>query len=357
MAWQWSPTCGNGQISSIALCHKDVGNYGTGSNSNAFKSLTPVISAATASIGAWPVIDSVTGHRKPAKAFLDGHWCVRAWPGNVDQEFYPYLREEGMTTFCFYRAGLKDISVNDTNIRSDDLYTVTTYQVNWQWRANSPCYWFDEENKDLWLFASTADAQFHQNYFWGMKTHFIKDSNGKWTIETPAQYFNVYPNEDIIGNLDYSYALMHQHKLLDGGGKQDVFYLPYYDSSRRQTDPRKLVKFNFQNQADYSIVKINSDVPVSEVPQYQGMAGVTTDDVLLKSNCVINDGRGYQCATYYVTTQINSSHIAALHFGNPNEILINKMVYTTKFNLSDSVMKTASNTMELEYTITEVDDG
>jgi hypothetical protein len=42
-SWEWGLSAGNGTISALALTHKDVGDAGTGSSSQAFQALKPVI--------------------------------------------------------------------------------------------------------------------------------------------------------------------------------------------------------------------------------------------------------------------------------------------------------------------------
>lgn len=362
MGFQWSPTCGNGQISAISLCHKDVGNCGTGSNSNAFKTLKPFIIASKSNMGVWPnyTFPSTVTTRKTPMGFLDGHWCVRAWIGEADEEDINVSHHNyEATTFCFYRAGLKDVGVTDSNIRSEDLHTGTAYRVNWNWATTYKVYWFDDENKVLWLFANYPDGRNHVNHFWGMKTNFVKNSSGQWIVGT-SDYFDVYPNEDIIGELRYKGQIKHQYKILENGTKQDVFYFPYYDASRSRTDSRKFVKFNFQNQADYSIVKVVSNATASNM--VTSLGGDTTDEIIPTFGWVMNDGIGYQCSKVldeYWPANLSHDGVATVGFGaysdDRNIILVDKMILVTKFNLNDSVMKTASNTMELEYTITEVD--
>lgn len=377
MGWQWGPTQGNGQISAISLCHKDVGNCGTGSNSNAFKTLQPFLIANRSNIGVWPVeSDSQIANegREPAMGFLDDHWAVRAWAGTDTQEGST-TRDWEFTSFCIFRAGLKDIGLTDTNIKSERIVS-TLYIVDWNWSCYYPAYWFDAENKNLWLFANRYD-QFHVNYFWYQKVHFAKNSSGNWAVDSYV-YGNVTPNEDIIGNLyeintlnykGFNSPIVHQYKILEDNTKQDVFYFPYWDSSRSQTDRRRWVKFNFQNQADYSIVKVNSDASCEKTLRCC-MAGNDTDTLLTDFGWVMNSGVGYKCSpqfsetyggsgVFYTPKVLSPDKVASVGFNaysSPqNVILINKMLLVTKFNLNDSVMKTASNTMELEYTITEVD--
>lgn len=372
MGWQWGPTQGNGQISAISLCHKDVGNVGTGSNSNAFKTIEPMIVANKSNLGVWPKNPYPYDTPRECWGFVDDTWCFRAWVGLENEEHQAYAgRDLAATTICFYRAGYKSVGMTDSNLNDKDEYYTTVYSVNWNWNSYYLSYWWDEENKNLWVFAGgQGHAPFHTNYFWGMKLPFIKNQNNKWSVDNNnVQRFNVYPNEDII-EITRTYhgsCLLHQYKILDDNTKQDVFYFPYWDSSRSQVDSRRWVKFNFQNQADYSVVKVNSDADPAELKG--SIAGKTSDDIIVNPCWVMNSGTGYKCKDMFLTENTYSLYKAprmtrtdspayfglSAYYFPKNVICISKFLNITKFNLNDSVMKTASNTMELEYTITEVD--
>lgn len=356
MAWQWGPTQGNGQISAISLCHKDVGNCGTGSNSNAFKTLQPMIDGGKSNLTPWPKNPYPYDSPRECWGFVDDTWCFRAWVGGENEE-HRINRDLTATTICFYRAGYKSVGMADSNQNDHDEYCWTFHSVGWNWLQYELSYWWDEENKTLWLFTSGfTRAPFHSNYFWGMKLPFIKDTNDKWIVDLDhLQKFNVYPNEDIIDIRSGGY-LMHQYKILEDGTKQDVFYFHYWDSSRSQVDSRRWVKFNFQNQADYSVVKVNSDVGQWNSLASGAFGGQSSEDLIVNPRCVVNSGTGYKSADCASVKFVRTDAPASFGFNSDlNRIMIDKMVLVTKFNLNDSVMKTASNTMELEYTITEVD--
>lgn len=370
MGFQWSPTCGNGQISAISLCHKDVGNCGTGSNSNAFKTIEPMIVANKSNLGIWPKNPYPHDSPRECWGFVDDVWCFRAWVGTEEEEFTSGSRDLEATTICFYRAAYKSAGMTDSNINEKDEYCWTFHSVGWNWLHNYLSYWWDEENKTLWIFTNGLTRQpWHTNYFWGMKLPFIKDNNDKWAVDLDnLQKFNVYPNEDIIDfRHNHGTPLLHQYKILEDNTKQDVFYFPYWDASRSQIDSRRWVKFNFQNQADYTVVKVNSDADPASLTG--SIAGKTSDDIIVNPCWVMNSGTGYKCKDMFLTentyslyvpprmtrTDFPSSFGLCAYYDRRNVICISKFLNITKFNLSDSVMKTASNTMELEYTITEVD--
>lgn len=369
MAWQWGPTQGNGQISAVALTHVDVGNCGTGSNSNAFKTLEPFIFANTASIGEFPYDELHSGYSQVTwrtLGNLDGHWRFDGWVGNSSQQ-YAELRGQEFDhyrfTLIFRRIAFHEAGLKDTNIPTSKKYGTTIHNANFNWNSQSFSYCWDKKHMNLWVFANDS-GNAHQNHFWGAKFHISWNSErSRW--DANAEYFDWYPNEDIIGDLksESGYKLPHQCKYLEGGGYQDIVYFPYYNANTRSTDNHKKVKYNLQNQADYSVARINSDVSVyllNSIPD--SFAGKTSDDILVTKSYVMNNGIGYKCkyveSTVTYPNTLDTASIATLCPGRPNYILIDKLVCTTKANLTGgAVMKTAAQTMELEYTITEIEEN
>ena len=370
MAWQWGPTQGNGQISAVALTHVDVGDYGTGSNSNAFKNLQPYIYANTSSIGEMP-IDVLSAHDTRALKILgdlDGHTGFDVWIGNPDQEYTPSgQRYKYAFTISYRRLAFSEAGLKDSNIPfKGGLKPVVN--LNFQWGSLFGYSW-DKKHKNFWMWCNGWDGA-HANHVWGAKTHFEWNvENQRW--DTTTTYYDLYPNEDIIGYITNGVnaaQIPHQCKYLEGGGYQDIFYFPYYNANSQQTETRRKVKYNIQNQSDYSIVRINSDVgsdyiPTVGIPGH--FAGKTSDDLLVAKSYVMNDGVGYKCSftgSIYDANPwprtLNPDYVATFCPGNPNYILIDKLVCTTKANLTGgAVMKTAAQTMELEYTITEIEEN
>lgn len=376
-AFEFGPTQSNGEISAIALTHKDVGNCGTGSNSNAFKTFEPFDLVHASNIGAMPTyIEGDGGTASPKTRRIDGqfdeHWGFTAYVGELGQEYVitSDLKNKYATTFEFRRYAFNDTGLQDSN--QPNLWTyLTVYHNNFNWWLKTPSCSWDQKNKNLWIFANYTDNH-HQDYgiyFWCMKFH-ITYTEGlgfgiNWT------YWNITPNEDIIGYFGDKGYIPHQTKIVNGV-EQDIFYFPYYDSSNHRTDPRKMVKFNFQNQADYEVVSVMSSAKMDiQNKMHTHMCGETSDDLLVNFGYVMNDGVGYPCKCQYGETYSGSGVFYQPNVTQPskivtfasrnannggNQLLANKMVHTTKFNLPSSVMKTASQTMELEYTITEVED-
>ena len=111
------------------------------------------------------------------------------------------------------------------------------------------------------------------------------------------------------------------------------------------------------------MARINNDVSVylwESIPD--SFAGKTSDDILVTKSYVMNNGIGYKCkfveSTVTYPNTLDTASIATLCPGRPNYILIDKLVCTTKANLTGgAVMKTAAQTMELEYTITEIEEN
>lgn len=376
MAWQWGPTQGNGEISAVSLCHKDIGNCGTGSNSNAFKTLEPFEIVNASNFGTFNAAPNIIGQ-------LDDTTC------------FDFERIDQHTIgFNLYKTSFNKVAIKTTNY-FDLIDTFSAHYGNFSWfRSFGGAFSWDEKNKNFWLFSNLDGT--YSSYTYGysktwlqyLKVHFYK-SGSSWAIQT--NYGVIYPNDQDLGAIPMNTAyrnrnnagsneIAHQTKMVEGV-EQDVFYFPQEDGYFR--------RFNFQNQQDTNLVSF-IDGPGSGVGGFHWRAcscGVYDDDVLVMPGHVINKNIGYPCKVqfplddhdWFESWAIFTDDYAIVHPNKalsfiypirmglnqiitdpvvstaPRYLAINKFLNITKFNLPNSVMKTASQTMELEYTITEVD--
>ena len=123
-----------------------------------------------------------------------------------------------------------------------------------------------------------------------------------------------------------------------------------------------LKKINLVTQSDQSVISYN------EV-QNQFKSSMFGGGIIVNSGRVINGSVGYTCASQltdnenipcYACHQPEkvSSVVTYLGAGSysgsvTRNILANKLIHTTKFNLPTSIEKTATQAMSLEYTLTE----
>lgn len=381
MAWEWGPTQGNGQISAVALCHKDVGNCGTGSNSNAFKTLDPFAWINNSNLSTYDIFTKPDTTQPVAETDrimgqLDDRTKFYINVGDNNEEYRvaygtdPNGGTHDMTAWIV-KMGAYDIGLQDTQHGRQAYNWWTFHNVNFTW-WHQPQYSWDAKHKTIWLFSnqyvglnpSQTRYIFKRSPDWvqAMKIWFTL-TDGAWVPH--ASYHIIYPNAKDIGDVSnggsYTTSLLHQQKDIGDGQYQDIVYFPYYNNDTDREDPSRLIRFNLQNQADVSYINVPVNSP------YFRMCGPNDGDLIIGHQGVINDSTCYRANSAFneysnftqVTPSLNSVSTLAIGEVGYNTrcrwIVANKMVHTTMFNLPNSVMKTASQTMELEYTLTEVD--
>ena len=120
-------------------------------------------------------------------------------------------------------------------------------------------------------------------------------------------------------------------------------------------------KINISNQADQSTITFNST-------QNHFLSATKVGGLIVNSGRVVNNGVGYTCNQQIsednrAFQDMNKISFLAMPIGVGNEsgtraryIVANKLVNTSKWNLPTPVQKTASQSMSIEYTISEVSD-
>lgn len=369
LSWTWTTTQGNGEIAAIALTHKDVGNAGTGMASNTFTAFDPYQQINRTNINVanklnsqvFGVLDDKTGFNFS----YDG-------PDNYTFTF-------NFISLAMHSAGLKDTK------ESFNLYATTLSTIYFR-NLWAPSYCFDEETKTLWLFSncykySTYQSRYYKNRIKYMKFSFKYDVD-RWTVDTTTldggtitvDVANLAPINKRVG------VIPHQKKKITGG-LQDIFYFPvgtdYWGDSEDYilnnhgfgaVDISGLKRVNFQNQADTSEITFNDHCLFVR----SGMCGKYDGDLIEFDGRMIKGTIGYTCVNHFpINTEshaiIGSSRADFPQMnkiasyvdtdGDPYRwIVLNKMFYSTKFNLKETVNKTSANTMVLEYTLREVFD-
>lgn len=386
MAWEFGPTQALGEISSIALCHKDVGNSGTGKNSNAFRAFQPFEIINRSNLGSISGNNYYQDHNISGQ--LDDHWAFFYYVGQHGQEntqFTGGQYDKHSITIHFKRTCFDEVGLQDTNYAKDNSWVTSTYS-GFEW-SGPPAYSWDKTNKTLWLFRCDATGWVQYGKF-----VFTKQADGTWYTNWTYDYFYYEESDDLaaFNNIINFYTLPrmgvqipHQQKVVEGV-TQDVFYFP-------RSDGNSWLKFNIQNQADKEIIQFNAG-PGSGVGgshQRTGSNGLDSEALIVLPSHVVNSGIGYPCTVQFpivtdwaewwnMSTGNIDLYCSGFIFAQPNEpstfiyplasrtstcpnstprwIAVNKLVHTTMFNLSESVMKTTAQTMILEYTLTEVDE-
>lgn len=349
--WEWGTTQGNGIISSLSLCHADVGNAGLGSNSAAFAALNPFADVKSASL------ENTTGDLTQADnicTMYDDSHGLFFHIGDEDNTTWNVLETDELTVIIrklpYFKAGLLESNHADTSF--ERRFTVS---LNFNLYVN-PCYWFDYDNKKLWIFSNATGTRTFSNT---TINYAIIDCEGE-TVDSEGTI--VSDDSDLMALPFYglnAQVIFNPNIVRDG----NYFYFP----TSSGPDWGNYVILPTPNLTGYKKININSQsdqtfIPFTETHQKLDFS-TKCGGLLITNGQVVNAGTGYTCAravpdanTVRAISQPNkiSTYATPLYLSGSRFILANKLVNTTKFNLNSSVEKNASKSMTIEYTLTEV---
>ena len=166
--WDWTTRQGNGVISALALTHKDTGNAGIGNTSTAFKNFNPFESignlpAATVSVNA---IDDIFAQYNDNHClwfcigdgtdFVNGHTTFQTNKLTVFIRRLPY-NKTGLFETLTVLGGNDYLKKFTVEVQSFDFY-------------DQPSYFFDYENKKLWVFTNTTGVSTYGHIYYSKNT-------------------------------------------------------------------------------------------------------------------------------------------------------------------------------------------
>ena len=396
LVWEWGPTHGNGIIRALSLTHSDTGSFGNGVDSyhfrNTFSPWKQIQNSNLISVRQMP--------RDPANAFCqydDNHtlffyigedgWYKQGTDGYIPE--YPdcindvtvYIRR-----FPYTKSGLFDVVDGATEATDERKFTVTTSLDLWY----NPAYFFDPNNKYLWLFTNftkvTEDIR-----EWSRDTVYYSvidcengvevDSGTIVSDEEDLAFLSVASDGGVMVGMFYGGRIIHENVFIDDG----YVWLPMGNSTTVPGEGHS----TFQNFSGWKKIKLSDSTDQEAVPMCDGetilakyWAITKAGDLHLGFGWVENGGLVYPCNPMPLVAPIDSEHIAEFSdnwnnlyinqnenpvvylirryvnegysFDMPRYILANKLVNTSKFNLSTAVQKSSTNNMTVEYTLTEV---
>lgn len=377
IGWEWGPTQGNGEISALSLVHKDVGDCGTGRDSNIFKTLNPFLYVSRSILTPSNRTNDSANRITVEDRFmgkLDGRHKFFAKLG-TDDDYSSYVVADpnaGTSDFniTIRRYFTDAVGFLDDQHSFEDTVKIVAHNPNFKWWYE-PAYSWDYKNKTLFLFSNinvvrrptqAVSYEFKSSRDWVQvaKVHFYLDENNKWAVS--VSYDVIYPDAKDIGTLTSRMFIPHTRKLIEGV-EQDIFYFPFYNNTTNRDDSSKMVRFNYQNQADVSYINLPYGDPVPL------LNGLPEGSLIVGTRGIINGNTGYKVRpvgdydNFASAPGLDSNAPATLANGKVNYndparwIIINKMIHISKYNLRSSVMKTASVTMEVEYTITQIEEN
>lgn len=370
--WDFTTRQGNGIISALALTHVDIGNAGTGSTSSAFAALDPFDNVTSADLPS--VVTDLTATDNLFAQYDDNHGLyfeIGDGTGAGSEGFYIGHTRFETTKLTVYikRLPYKKAGLSETSsVRASYIkkFTVTVgYNLFLQ-----PCYYFDYTNKKLWIFSNAASVSSSDptevNYSVIDCVNETIDSEGSIT-DSDGELAPIPMQADATGWV-YADRPRNYNIICDG---TNVWLPTTAGASWAEANGNT-------NTNGYKIIRI-SDSSLRKTITYnttqakQG-ASIKAGGLVITSGRVVNGLTGYTCADNYPVTQGEGFTTYSYHEpyspitlatrvgagadhdiggSQPRFILANKLVHTTKFNLSQSVEKTGTQAMTVEYTLTE----
>lgn len=348
LAWEWGLSSGNGTIASLALTHTDVGDAGTGSTSNAFKAMVPFIPCTIGTKNAW------SGNAS-GKGSANANFNIPSFvKDNYGYYFYPTANTKVLNIvrfpLAYLKAGLvykqiKDNSFAETKSITLGIGTNFYNEVN---ENRAPFFWYDDANSKLWIFynssvSSTVYCEEINISDWSNLT----STNHDFTLSGVAvgPYMNYVPMPITVDN-GYAYFT-------------------------NMNNGNNIWKVQLSNTANVTALTMRG---TNQLKWSSCFLPNATNKILAAKNYVINNGTVYQCNSnstglaqvgdngYYYQMPYMESRRGLVCLGgymqytrpSPFRTEISKFYLATKYNLAQAVQKTASQSMIVTYTLTEV---
>lgn len=342
-SWEWGLSGGNGTISALALTHTNVGDAGTGSTSQAFQALKPIINAAYNDAGSYGLSTSATSQIR----FIKDGYAYAFWNDDTTSLVITKIPIAFQTTGLVAGNPFIDMDSSLTESHTVNISALSLYS------GRHPFYFFDGSNT-LWLLYASGQqrtvAYMTVNLTtWATTSGTVTTDDSSVTVG----HLGADTNNGSIGTCEV---------LFDG----TYMYLPRGWQDRYCNTISGFLKMKLPpNQADQTTTGLTASC--------KGAGGFyipnTSHRVLVADSLVVNNGVSYPCSTdsswnYY--SSISSMPFVIKNNGLTSLCLqrvsgtgyyyvgVSKFYLGTKYNLQSAVTKTPSQSMIVTYTLTEV---
>lgn len=352
LAYEWGSAGGNGVISSVALTHSDVGDAGTGSNSNAFRSMVPVINANFNDYTNKNAMWTHAASQADNMVFFVG----------IDGYGYRFTANGTTVTLiriplAYKKTGLvaEHPFVDGDSIKTQTITTDTNYNIS---SYGNPYYCYVEETNRLWIFYSTSNGR-------SVKVEEINLADWGMTNWHATNHDSEFSN--LGANI---MALYNNHPSLVLPYSNGSVYLPKTAVAALDYIVSGFLRVNLTSTADQSELTANV-VPLGGV-----FPTSAARRIIAGKQFVINNGSLYPCTTgdVYGGSEIrNVNNFPFLDqkkglanlcgqygYNNPANqsyyVAVSKFYLGTKFNLPTPIQKSNTQSMVITYTLTEVEE-
>ena len=375
IVWEWGTTKGNGVISALSLTHSDTGNAGLGSTSyyfqNNFSPLAPIQSSILTNVS------TSCYDQNNTYAMYDENHGIGFHIGEDEYAYHNCLYETTTLTVYVNRFPFKKVGLFETlSIRQAEKRVFVIEDLPFTLYCQ-PAWYFDYENKYLWIFSNITGVRTEGN--WGMRW------NDSWSKTTVNYAVIDCENETLVtsGTIvsdQQDLAPTSMEKYRTGFTNEDYkrygsiakdgdyVYLPTSTNTSWGTYADNMAL----NQTGFKKIKVSSSAHQSKITFNSNKTYYTSPivggDILIQNGRVVNGDTGYTCPTQFTENNVmiwavqNINRISSMIMpisstgaSYARYIVANKMVNTTKYNLPSSIQKTASQAMSVEYTLQEVE--
>lgn len=352
MVWEWGTNAGNGQISSLGLTHSDVGSFGCGSRSDGanptcLQSLNPFADVGCNSMS-FPYGDNsnailAINNNVAYTLALTGDTTVKVYKTPIN-----------CTKFKLQGGSLAPITDYTESI------TVTLAESYGRSYNGDLYYWFDFDNDLLYLFGiptqggrvvyvDTVDLSNFANQTATHREITFADATVKlWKFYLWQQY--------VESLYDYrpTKAMVFNNRLYVYG---------YTDSAYTPNKIHWVDLTNDANQGSVDVTHFSQFGYRSNIDGYHRIGERFTNmgEIIAHRSFLINGDKTFQISDGVIQATkmdllpidgISSPHVGLVDA--VNSISVCKLYLATKWNLDSPVTKNASQSMTVEYTLTEV---
>lgn len=350
MVWEWGTNAGNGSIAALGLTHTDTGSFfrSDGNQSEAMKTLNPFANVACISKN---------------YAYGDNGVPVLAIDDNVAYSIYMV----DSTTVDVFKTPINNskfkLQGGSLTPLSDYSSKITVTIQNYNISDKGGCYYhFDFANDKLILFGVPTEG--------GERLLVDEIDLSSWTNQTSTQSyvdisgaklwkFTGQSSDNTTGYGNTPLSIPTKAIIYDGY----IFVYGNRGTGSYDRHPTKMFKVKLSNYA------IQGEVDTSIAEQFDGQSGSRTNErfcslggIIVHDSFLINGDKIFPVAKKNVPISAghiyaNDDGISAPCFGigsSLNSVAVSKLYLATNWNLDNAVTKNASQSMTVEYTLTEV---
>ena len=338
LVWEWGTSAGNGQISAIGLTHTDVGSYGCGVVSTAQKSLNPFADVGCIS---------------QSYAFGDNANAVLGINGNMAYNIFLV----DTTTVHIYKT---PINCSKFNLQGGSLSPLTDYKTTitatlpnaYGRRTGGSFYYdFDFTNNKVILYGVPTEGG---TTLYKDEISLADGTVTHSTITVTGAKLWQFITRGSLGARDL--VCPTRAMVLDN-------HLYVYGYTTNNTAPNKIYSINLSNTADISEVdtsdfsNFNPDNNITLLTKRHAISG----GIIVHDGFLINGGKTFELVSSTINYQYGMPYVMPNSISSPaiginnsqNTVSVCKMFLGTKFLLDTPVTKSSSQSMTIEYTLTQ----